>query len=90
MTYYHLSRYTYLVPLATGRLAMRTVCPSCRSIHSYPREGKTGICGGCGRSLTRHGEVLCVSPTPTPQTTDVVGSKTWPYNPGFWYDGRDW
>lgn len=90
MVYYFLARYTYLIPLPGGRLTLRAVCPSCRSVHAYPPQGATRICGGCGRALTRMGEVLFVSRTPVPETpTDVVGSKTWPHHPSFWYDGQE-
>lgn len=73
MPRYSVSAYTYLVPIAFGKLELRVRCPACQSVHAGIAHGGESLCVGCGQTLTVRGHELFVYVMPAsdcPQDQD--------------------
>jgi hypothetical protein len=86
MPRYSVSSYTFLVPIAYGKLETRLRCPSCHSLHAGITDGGEAFCVGCGQTLTVRGQDLFVyvvpggAPCDDPDRPDDS-----PDYPTFWY-----
>ncbi len=89
MPRYFVSSYTFVVPLAHGKLALRVSCPTCGSVHAGIARGGQSLCIGCGQTLAvRGGELfVCVVPEGTALDEDRHGADK-PDHPTFWYDNE--
>jgi hypothetical protein len=88
MARYVLHNFQQYIPLPTGGVAVRVVCPSCKSLHPDLQPGNESLCYGCGNILTVWGAELLTAETPNGWFDDVEGddfSGDDPDFPSFWY-----
>jgi hypothetical protein len=86
MLRYSVSYFTFMVPIAYGKLEVRISCPTCDSLHAGIPDGADSHCIGCGQTLTVRGHELLVSVMPDDVVPDKDGpSEDKPDYPTFWY-----
>jgi len=89
MPRYYVAEYTFLVPIAYGKMQMRVRCPTCEFAHADIACGGESLCYGCGQTLTVKGAELFVYVMPGGSVRDEDRqSSDKPDYPTFWYDER--
>ena len=89
MPRYYVAEYTFLVPIAYGKMQMRVRCPTCGFAHADIARGGESLCYGCGQTLTvRAGELFVYVMPGEPVRDDDRQSSDKPDYPTFWYDER--
>ncbi len=91
MAPYVLSRYTHVLPLPNGKLALRVSCPTCGFVHAGLDDGGESVCSGCHQMLRVRGDLILTSVSPAEPPGDDGREPTGdpPDHPRFWYGEFD-